>query len=169
MVFRPLARCGLFRESAMPITKIQKFPSPCGVWVVSYRVNLSLLIRAGFRPLAGCGLFRIIYIRYREGSGFRPLAGGGLFPGGVSVSAARAVSVPLRGVGCFDIVCYFHNLKLFPSPCGVWVVSYDWHHKLTGSCGFRPLAGCGLFLVYTEMILINTKFPSPCGVWVVSY
>ena len=61
------------------------------------------------------------------------------------MSAARAVSVPLRGVGCFDIVCYFHNLKLFPSPCGVWVVSYDWHHKLTGSCGFRPLAGGGLF------------------------
>ena len=33
------------------------------------------------------------------------------------------VSVPLRGVGCFDKrECYFDAYR-FPSPCGVWVVS----------------------------------------------
>ena len=35
---------------------------------------------------------------------------------------------------------------MFPSPCGVWVVSY-WD----GACAVEQL------------------FPSPCGVWVVSY
>ena len=56
MVFRPLAGCGLFpyiRE--IDYTK-RRFPSPCGVWVVSVLYETDSL-KAGFRPLAGCGLF----------------------------------------------------------------------------------------------------------------
>ena len=99
--------------------------------------------------------------------GFRPLAGCGLFPQWQSIRASLKVSVPLRGVGCFDaaphalhILCKvsvplrgvgcFANRMLyvigewFPSPCGVWVVSPDrLLHAQAG--GFRPLAGCGLF------------------------
>ena len=56
------------------------------------------------------------------------------------------VSVPLRGVGCFaDNSEKSRRRELFPSPCGVWVVSMTIY-----------IAG-GI-----------TGFPSPCGVWVVS-
>ena len=34
---------------------------------------------------------------------------------------------------------------MFPSPCGVWVVSCLYLFSKS-SGGFRPLAGCGLFL-----------------------
>ena len=77
---------------------------------------------------------------------------------------------------------------MFPSPCGVWVVSRAGAaaHKVAR---FRPLAGCGLFLLMPSMLLIrksfrplagcglflgsschvfSSRFPSPCGVWVVS-
>ena len=77
------------------------------------------------------------------------------------------VSVPLRGVGCFPMTWTVENINKFPSPCGVWVVSpYIYKDGIAtgfpspcgvwvvskthsrGSCtaGFRPLAGCGLFL-----------------------
>ena len=56
---------------------------------------------------------------------FRPLAGCGLFPRREPYRASQSVvSVPLRGVGCFNQ--YLENIA-----------------KLIG---FRPLAGCGLFL-----------------------
>ena len=35
-----------------------KFPSPCGVWVVSRDNMETKELITGFRPLAGCGLFR---------------------------------------------------------------------------------------------------------------
>ena len=120
---------GCFRQGAASATGYQGFPSPCGVWVVS----------------SGCKL--------RHG------------PSGVSV--------PLRGVGCFMVECDDSLLDEFPSPCGVWVVS-DWilpglrlSRKFPSPCGvwvvsvralppprairgFRPLAGCGLFLLFSE-------------------
>ena len=79
--FRPLAGCGLF---PLPGRKHQKgaakFPSPCGVWVVS-------------KKGANSGV--------NTGS-FRPLAGRGLFPSGRCLRhGLSGVSVPLRGVGCF--------------------------------------------------------------------
>ena len=57
-----------------------------------------------------------------------------------------AVSVPLRGVGCFQ----------FPACFGsrIWC--------------FRPLAGCGLFRYEFETGRTDRGFPSPYGVWVVS-
>ena len=56
--------------------------------------------------------------------GFRPLAGCGLFPSGRCLRhGLSGVSVPLRGVGCFQ---YGYN-------------------KDTDYKSFRPLAGCGLF------------------------
>ena len=57
------------------------------------------------------------------------------------------VSVPLRGVGCFaDNSEKSRRRELFPSPCGVWVVS-------------RSRTTCRSS---------SAEFPSPCGVWVVS-
>ena len=54
---------------------------------------------------------------------FRPLAGCGLFPIVITSTNSKAVSVPLRGVGCFLLY-----------------VDY-----IAGGESFRPLAGCGLF------------------------
>ena len=100
----------------------------------------------------------------------------------------------------------------FPSPCGVWVVSREQRRvrrirtvsvplrgvgcfsrataSLTHTNGFRPLAGCGLFLYCRndgadDTVSVPLRgvgcfrqgaasatgyqgFPSPCGVWVVS-
>ena len=71
------------------------------MWVVSAGKRTSGFYGLSFRPLAGCGLFRHL-------PGLRRLG---------------AVSVPLRGVGCFRI-----------EADGAM------------SCqSFRPLAGCGLF------------------------
>ena len=189
--FRPLAGCGLFLESNGEFDAYERFPSPCGVWVVSL-LPQRRSGRYGFRPLAGCGLF----------------PSGRCLRHGLS-----GVSVPLRGVGCFE--GYLRGFKdwWFPSPCGVWVVSWDLRGRrrnyacfrpLAGcglfphnaaadadhqsfrplaGCGlfpgrieeyleregrFRPLAGCGLFPGRPAIIVSNDKFPSPCGVWVVS-
>ncbi len=62
------------------------------------------------------------------------------------MSAARAVSVPLRGVGCF---------LLSPGPPNIYYVSVPLRGVGCFRCrkeaakyndSFRPLAGCGLFL-----------------------
>ena len=96
------------------------------------------------------------------------------------------VSVPLRGVGCF---LYYERLELsnkeFPSPCGVWVVSVPRDGVLLASefpspCGvwvvsvralppprairgFRPLAGCGLFLLSGGLHETVTSFRPLAG------
>ena len=101
------------------------FPSPCGVWVVSRGGGVMTVYIAGFRPLAGCGLFLKTYM----------------------VAIQGQVSVPLRGVGCFQSIT----------------------NMIIALTSFRPLAGCGLFPgVDGEWQLLAQKFPSPCGVWVVS-
>ena len=107
--FRPLAGCGLFpRRRWMPWAS-HVFPSPCGVWVVSVRALPPPRAIRGFRPLAGCGLF-LERRRYNiPQHSFRPLAGCGLFRRfGRAGAAFLGVSVPLRGVGCFN-----------PSPAGM--------------------------------------------------
>ena len=119
--FRPLAGCGLF---------------PVGVnrpdqWI-------------SFRPLAGCGLFLPNVRTATWSTSFRPLAGCGLFRRCFTYRTRTRVSVPLRGVGCFDIEIILSALWEFPSPCGVWVVS-SWQFKVRKWICFRPLAGCGLF------------------------
>ena len=82
--------------------------------------------------------------------------------------AHTAVSVPLRGVGCFYMSINFSRVFLFPSPCGVWVVSG------TGQTVKRNMprfpSPCGVWVVSrTAAIATGDRgFPSPCGVWVVS-
>ena len=51
----PLRGVGCF-EWLMGFPTGWRFPSPCGVWVVSSEIEL-ILIALGFRPLAGCGSF----------------------------------------------------------------------------------------------------------------
>ena len=91
-------------------------------------------------------------------------------------------SVPLRGVDCFygwnfDV---YEVYGVFPSPCGVWVVSMQHHAsqantsqvsvplrgvgcftKATTTCRsegcFRPLAGCGLFRQSCTFFLVQQE------------
>ena len=123
--FRPLAGCGLF---PLPGRKHQKgaakFPSPCGVWVVS-------------KKGANSGV--------NTGS-FRPLAGRGLFPSGRCLRhGLSGVSVPLRGVGCFiRVQAAPRAIRGFRplAGCGLFLLFSEAETPLGG---FRPLAGCGLF------------------------
>ena len=87
---------------------------------------------------------------------FRPLAGCGLFLLFESDSLKAAVSVPLRGVGCFILLSRLKLDMMFPSPCGVWVVSI---RLLDGriELGFRPLAGCGLFRQSCTFFLVQQE------------
>ena len=57
---------------------------------------------------------------------------------------------------------------LFPSPCGVWVVSQIMLAKLTPGREFP--SPCGVWVVSGMALIQNAyyTFPSPCGVWVVS-
>ena len=123
MVFRPLAGCGLFPLLRMRYTFYAKFPSPCGVWVVSsngefdayervfpspcgvWVVSDSGELVVNFEtfpsPLRGVGCFDMKCCMYYLKRGFRPLAGCGLFPPRSIIRTGCSVSVPLRGVGCF--------------------------------------------------------------------
>ena len=52
---------------------------------------------------------------------------------------------PLAGCGLFPLAVFYPRVfDVFPSPCGVWVVSNNLETSLE-TAGFRPLAGCGLF------------------------
>ena len=100
------------------------FPSPCGEWVVSIggcMTKLSILVSVSLR---GVGCFQQNRSDEKWANGFRPLAGCGLFRQWTNANGPK---------------------RQFPSPCGVWVVSY----------GYPNLAN-------------EFLFPSPCGVWVVS-
>ena len=209
--------CGVWVVSGKKYFKlldVLEFPSPCGVWVVSVRALPPPRAIRGFRPLAGCGLFlqssspkpdvfvsvplrgvgcfRSPMWRSCSSKCFRPLAGCGLFPGYRDGSAALLVSVPLRGVGCFPFVSKIMSAGLFPSPCGVWVVSSKRMPKRmkatevsvplrgVGCFGMDftgveidpevsvPLRGVGCFLYYVYYYHCFGTFPSSCGVWVVS-
>ena len=76
-----------------------------------------------------------------------PLRGVGRFLKGSEDMDDMTVSVPLRGVGRFGQGMTRSTVsRRFPSPCGVWVVSIVCTCGWAGMLGFRPLAGCGLFL-----------------------
>ena len=99
--FRPLAGCGLFQGPQGRAQGIlQKFPSPCGVWVVSADMKNGPTI-GGFRPLAGCGLFQPFVSKIMSAGRFRPLAGCGLFLHGLKLSAMQKSFRPLAGCGLF--------------------------------------------------------------------
>ena len=90
------------------------FPSPCGVWVVSNGYEMECVLFS-FRPLAGCGLLPYADIEMILYARFRPLAGCGLFP---------------------QQYLKYKSTEVFPSPCGVWVVSAKLH-ILSGATGKR--------------------------------
>ena len=117
----PLRGVGCF-PMTWTVENINKFPSPCGVWVVSPYIYKDG-IATGFP--SPCGVWVVSSSR---------VPGDGIL----------WVSVPLRGVGCFDFPEYKLQGFWFPSPCGVWVVSQQLACRGAGQ-GFRPLAGCGLF------------------------
>ena len=100
----------------------EKFPSPCGVWVVSMWPT---------KLLGRCDL----------------------------------VSVPLRGVGCFeaDRMEIQGEKLMFPSPCGVWVVSAKLH-ILFGATGKR-IVNSAVLLYHIGRWFINSKlrnYKVPC-------
>ncbi len=141
----PLRGVGCFRDGGLSYSGARVSVPLRGVGC--FRITPARSSRAtGFRPLAGCGLFPKTAIVRRRHHSFRPLAGCGLFPSaGVNKMLTGVVSVPLRGVGCFPTRPERYEDRAFPSPCGVWVVSEKYG--------------------YTES---DSGFPSPCGVWVVS-
>ncbi len=122
----------------------------------------------GFRPLAGCGLFQEEELEGWMEDCFRPLAGCGLFLQVKLKDYITKVSVPLRGVGCFARSAATQTDDLVSVPLrgvGCFRLRYFIHAYLM--C-FRPLAGCGLFLISSGGDTNAGWFPSPCGVWVVS-
>ena len=78
------------------------FPSPCGVWVVSYIRLYDGRVELVSVPLRGVGCFQYGYNKDTDYKSFRPLAGCGLFPSAQESMDIKKVSVPLRGVGCFS-------------------------------------------------------------------
>ena len=55
----------------------------------------------------------------------------------------------------------------FPSPCGVWVVSKNPKMTIVTESVSVPLRGVGCFRKVGKTCR-GVWFPSPCGVWVVS-
>ena len=97
----PLRGVGCF-PMTWTVENINKFPSPCGVWVVSPYIYKDG-IATGFP--SPCGVWVVSSSR---------VPGDGIV----------WVSVPLRGVGCFKNTQQGFMYRGFPSPCGVWVVSF---------------------------------------------
>ena len=121
----PLRGVGCFRaEDGRPQNK--KFPSPCGVWVVSEIWQSRSGFFRSFRPLAGCGLFRF---SCDNASGLAavsvPLRGVGCFSSMMAPRFPHLVSVPLRGVGCFGKAAhsFWCNRKKNCQLC-YFIVSY---------------------------------------------
>ena len=133
-----------------------------------------------FRPLAGWGLFLVCYTGRADLLVSVPLRGGGCFARLRTLAAFMAGFRPLTGCGLFpaEILPLFYNV-VFPSPCGVWVVSgiggldlaAEWFPSPCGvwvvsqifvnffSCiiRFRPLAGCGLFWQSCTFFLVQQE------------
>ena len=74
----PLRGVGCF-EWLMGFPAGWRFPSPCGVWVVSEFVKAHEWGEAVSVPLRGVGCFQAAGGLQQKGRSFRPLAGGGLF------------------------------------------------------------------------------------------
>ena len=84
-----------------------------------------------------------------------------------------AVSVPLRGVGCFETGSLHHRPARFPSPCGVWVVSMpldvlNYYAPFPSPCGVWVVSAIKWERYNYRIKCRQRSFPSPCGVWVVS-
>ena len=144
--FRPLAGCGLFRAAKCLLRWGARFPSPCGVWVVSEEQSNDSKACAFPSP---CGVWVVSTIESIE-SAAKP------FP---SPCGVWVVSTKMNR---------YYIVRGFPSPCGVWVVSSGCklRHGLSGVS--VPLRGVGCFCCAVVCDSQSLLFPSPCGVWVVS-
>ncbi len=101
--FRPLAGCGLFLLRRMLWLWWGRFPSPCGVWVVSPQS----CAHSNFEPFPSpCGVWVVSTIC-------------------VKIDGRFIVSVPLRGVGCFGKAAhsFWCNRKKNCQLC-CFIVSY---------------------------------------------
>ena len=146
MVFRPLAGCGLFRPRSATGSMPSRFPSPCGVWVVSSGPIVAKMESWFPSP---CGVWVVSEMADYPTAVLEFPSPCGVWVvsiGGCMTKLSILVSVPLRGVGCFQ-----QNRS-----------DEKWAN------GFRPLAGCGSFLMKAYKAFDRNMFPSPCGVWVVS-
>ena len=123
------------------------FPSPCGVWVVSHYCKASGVRFLVSVPLRGVGCFRSRGVLARLGAVSVPLRGVGCFCSGITQITASRRFRPLAGCGLFHRVKIMERTyRWFPSPCGVWVVSTRSSRCIRSRRrSFRPLAGCGLF------------------------
>ena len=64
---------------------------------------------------------------------------------------------PLAGYGLFPLIsCLYVIVRVFPSPCGVWVVSQI-RSKYGAEVRFRPLAGYGLFRQSCTFFLVQQE------------
>ena len=140
--------CGVWvvsYQGASCATGDQGFPSPCGVWVVSPD-RLLHAQAGGFRPPAGCGLFPMILKYWRWCNGFRPLAGCGLFLQRHHPDYSKPTFPSPCGVWVVSVRTMAYNCgQEFPSPCGVWVVSQGENHGADISLVSVPLRGVGCF------------------------
>ena len=112
-----------------------------------------------FRPLAGCRLFHSVWqTRKSCRRCFRPLTGCGLFPAEILPLFYNVVFPSpcgvwvVSGIGGLDLAA-----EWFPSPCGVWVVSQIFVNFFSCIIRFRPLAGCGLFWQSCTFFLVQQE------------
>ena len=132
MVSVPLRGVGCFLYYERLELSNKEFPSPCGGWVVSRMQRLQGKM-AGFP--SPCGVWVVSKAKWLQ-------------------SPAKEFPSPcgVWVVSFFKSEWYY--FLWFPSPCGVWVVSKQ-KRKDNQNDGFRPLAGCGLFL----NIITQVGFP----------
>ena len=151
---------------------ILKFQSPCGVWVVSKREPQMVLWWWSFSPLAGCGLFLGGLVQSEKNLSVSvPLRGVGCFQGNRTPRWNCLVSVPLRGVGCFIRKNLENKGEKSISPlagCGLFQNLMKVKIITIITVCFSPLVGCGLFPAWRNEKIHHKQFQSPCGVWVVS-
>ena len=118
-----------------------------------------------FRPLAGCGLFPSGRCLRHGLSGVSvPLRGVGCFDDDIHCRGDHRVSVPLRGVGCFPMPMK----KLLSSGCfrplaGCGLFPSAFASRTVPSRSFRPLAGCGLFRLLIALNRGSMRFRPLAG------
>ena len=79
------------------------------------------------------------------------------------------VFVPLRGLGCFrKDGCEYLFVGKFPSPSGVWVVSFEASKAVNVRERFPSPCGVWVVSKLVRNVMVTGTFPSPSGVWVAS-
>ena len=145
-----------------------RFPSPGGVWVVS---AAKCLPRWGARFPSPCGVW-VVSGSTMDINKFIdvsvPLRGVGCFEEEIGGWMRDEVSVPLRGVGCFRPTGQSSGNTTRVSVPLRGVGCFGNHIVSCHHCKVSvPLRGVGCFET-GSLHHRPARFPSPCGVWVVS-